>query len=79
MPGEVKIKIEYQIDTGLLEKVLGGAWYWSVTKQLGLYAGRIYGGFAYTEKGARRKAEKVARRVVGNEEISYTYNPEGLL
>ncbi len=72
------IKIEQQIDPLLLDRLFGFLWYWGVVEwKSPTLMGRYKGGFARREKVARRRAERVAGKILAGT-VSYEYNPEGL-
>lgn len=78
MPREVKIEIRREIKPSPLDYLLGTVWHWNVTQKEDLLTfWRYKSGFAYTEKQARRRAEKVARTILRGT-IRYEYNPAGL-
>lgn len=74
----MKVTIKRAAGVTLQDRLFGTVWAWSASREFGLHAGHFTGGWAYSEKGARRKAERVARRIRDNEHIEYSYNPAGL-
>ena len=77
MPREVKIEIRQEIKPSLLDRLFGTMWHWTVSQRDNLSFFRFKSGFARTEKQARRRAEKVANRILEGT-IQYSYNPAGL-
>lgn len=77
MSREVTIKIRQTIDPTVGDCVFGTLWHWTVQEEGVLYPRRYDSGFARTEQGARRKAERVAARIMEGT-VLYTYNPAGL-
>ncbi len=78
MSGAVKITIKRTVGVDWADRLFGTVWHWDAFKQMGLYAGMAVSGWAYTERGARRKGEKAARRLHDNQHIEYSYDPAGL-
>lgn len=78
MAREVEIQIRRTHVPMWTDHLFGTVWYWSAALRLGLHAASVSAGYAYTEKGARRKAEKAAVCMAGTDVIDYKYNPAGL-
>lgn len=78
MERSLKIKVRKIALPDLADYLLGMRWSWSLY-QWRDYDHLVTGGFTYTEKAARRKAQRAARRLVDAEIVEYEYNPAGLL
>jgi hypothetical protein len=79
MPGKVSIEIRQTIDPGVSDYLFGTLWHWTALRvDERLLSGRYKSGFAYTEAGARRRAEGAARAILRGT-VRYEYDPEGLL
>lgn len=78
MPREVEIQIRRTHVPTRTDYLFGTVWHWSAMLPLGVHAASISAGYAYTEKGARRKAERTAARMLGTGVVEYKYNPAGL-
>lgn len=83
MAREVTIEIRQTPGPTLGDRLLGTSWSWTVISEdraPETYVVQIRrSGRAYTEKGARRKAERTARHIIDLKAVEYKYNPEGLL
>lgn len=76
---EVKIRVARAVLPSVGDYLFATLWSWSLSEKRGDFDWHVANGFAWTEKGARRKAEKAARRVLEPFVVEYEYNPEGLL
>lgn len=80
MGQEVKIKVAKSVLPSVGDYLFGALWSWSLYQsQESAYVHLVTNGFAWTERGARRKAEKAAKRLLEPFVVEYEYNPAGLL
>lgn len=77
MSREIRIEIRQEIKPSFADRLFGTLWHWTVTQQNPVSFWPHRTGFAYTEKQARQRSEKVARRIMEGT-IRYEYNPAGL-
>lgn len=78
MAREVTIEIRKTHVPTWIDRLFGTMWHWSATLPLGAHAVSVSGGYSYTEKGARRRAERAAARMLETGVVEYKYNPAGL-
>lgn len=79
MGQEVKVRIRRITLPTLGDRVFGTLWSWTLSQRRGEYDWLVTNGFAYTEKGARRKAHRAAAQLLETDVVEYEYNPAGLL
>lgn len=72
------MKYEIHIEEQLkwVDKFMGQGWWWWVEQQ-GLFGPSVFDhGFAFTEKRARRKAERAVSKRANRQNYSYTVDTE---
>lgn len=75
----VKVRIKKITLPTAGDRLFGTLWSWSLYQERVGYLHLVTNGFAYSEKGARRKAHRAAAHLLEANVIEYEYNPEGLL
>lgn len=82
---EVRVKVARTVVPTVADYAFGTLWSWSLYQARPTdwnatgYQRLVANGSAWTEKGARRKGERAARRALEPFVVEYEYNPEGLL